>query len=195
VGALRDFFGWRIIVPADANQTDRAVRFMASSPGNVSAAMGRSKLAVIEADDGSALFGRDYVFEYGRVDRVCEGAAACVLVTGTPSGAAVVAVRALAARGVMLSLGIVASPLELSDDDTTWVGGHPLVVTVEDHGVSSGLGATVAGSLAAIGSPARLVRHGVTGYQSSGRAADLYRTARLDEAGILEVLEEALAAG
>ena len=31
VGALRDFFGWSLIVPADANQTDRAIRAAAAS--------------------------------------------------------------------------------------------------------------------------------------------------------------------
>ena len=35
VGAFRDFFGWRVIVPADPNQTDRAVRAAAAMQGNV----------------------------------------------------------------------------------------------------------------------------------------------------------------
>jgi transketolase len=192
-GALRDFFGWRVVVPADANQADRIVRYMASTAGNVCAAMGRSKLPVIVAEDGFALFGGEYAFEYGRVDRVREGEEICVLVMGTPSGAALAAARTLAGRGVSVALGIAASPLELSDEDTAWVAGHPLVVTVEDHGVRTGLGATVAEALAGASSNARLVRHGVAAYQSSGKATDLYRTARLDEAGILSVLEEALA--
>ena len=193
VGALRDFFGWRVIVPADPQQTDRAVRFMATTPGNICLAMGRSKLAIITADDGSALFGGDYAFEYGRVDRVLEGGEACVLVTGTPSGAAVGAARALAADGVALSLGIVASPLSLSDEDARWVASHRLAVTIEDHSPASGLGATVAGTLAERGTGTRLVRHGVTAYQSSGAAADLYAIARLDEHGIAGVLREVLA--
>ena len=33
VGAFRDFFGWKVIVPADPNQTDRAVRAAAAMPG------------------------------------------------------------------------------------------------------------------------------------------------------------------
>jgi transketolase len=189
VGALRDFFGWRVLVPADAAQTDRIVRYMATTPGNMCVAMGRSKLPPILAADGSALFGGDYAFEYGAVDRVLEGGRTCVLVMGTPSGAAVAAVRTLAARGESISLGVVSSPLELSEEDAAWVGGHDLVVTIEDHAASSGLGATVAGALMGIGSGARLLRHGVTAYQGSGRATDLYRAARLDEQGILSVLE------
>jgi len=33
VGALRSMFGWKVVVPADANQTDRAVRAAAQMPG------------------------------------------------------------------------------------------------------------------------------------------------------------------
>src|SRR5450759_2200202 len=47
VGAFRDAFGWKVIVPADPNQTDRAVRAAASMPGCVAIAMGRSQLPVI----------------------------------------------------------------------------------------------------------------------------------------------------
>ncbi|MDY0341792.1 MAG: transketolase, partial [Coriobacteriia bacterium] len=41
VGAFRSMFGWRVIVPADPNQTDRAVREAARMPGCVALAMGR----------------------------------------------------------------------------------------------------------------------------------------------------------
>jgi transketolase len=191
VGAMRDFFGWRVIVPADANQTDRAVRAAASKAGNVCLAMGRSKLPVMVRDDGSPLFAGDYRFEYGRLTRAAQGERGCVLVMGTPSAAALDAVRELAAGGETWSLGVVACPLEIHDEDLDWIAGHDLVVTVEDHGSRSGLGATVAEALSSRGRGPRLVRHGVDRYMPSGAAADLYRMARLDATGIRAVLVEA----
>ncbi len=59
VGGFKQFFGWRVIVPADPNQTDRAVRAAASMQGNVAVVMGRSKLATVTAPEGSPLFGGD----------------------------------------------------------------------------------------------------------------------------------------
>lgn len=196
IGALRDFFGWRCIVPADSNQTDRVVRAAAAMPVNVCVAMGRSKLDVMTDDSGEPLFAGDYTFEYGRLDRVREGADAVLLVCGTPSGATLAAARSLAAEGVAdVAVGVVASPLTISPGDIAWVAGHPLVVTVEDHAVRSGLGATVAEALADAGSATRLVRHGVHEYMPSGCADDLYRLARLDGPGIAEVVSEALGLG
>jgi transketolase len=191
VGALRDFFGWRVIVPADANQVDRAVRFAAATPGNVAVAMGRSKLPIIVDGSGDPVFTGDHA-EALKLHRIREGAEALVLVMGTPSAAAVEAVDRLRAAGADVGLGIVALPLEL-EDDIAWIAAHPLIVTVEDHAIASGLGCSVALGLADIGSGARLVRHGVAAYQSSGAASDLYAAARLDADGIEAVVAQALA--
>ncbi len=192
IGALRDFFGWRCIVPADANQCDRAVRAAAGMTGNVLVAMGRSKLPVMVTEGGDPMFAGDYTFSYGRLDRVFDDEQTVLLVTGTPSGAALEAVRALRAEGRALSFAVAASPLHLSEEDAAWVASHRLAVTVEDHSVHSGLGATVALALSERGAGTRVVRHGVKRYSSSGSAADLYRLARLDAEGIEAVVREAL---
>ena len=44
VGLLRNNFGWKLVVPADPNQTDRATRWMLGTPGCICLAMGRSKV-------------------------------------------------------------------------------------------------------------------------------------------------------
>jgi transketolase len=44
IGAMRNFFGYKVIVPADPNQTDRAIRYIAKEKGNFVVIMGRSKL-------------------------------------------------------------------------------------------------------------------------------------------------------
>jgi transketolase len=192
-GAFRDFFGWKVIAPADANQTDRAVRAAAALPGNVAVCMGRSKLAVITRSDGTPLFGDGYEFRYGAIEWARSGGDATVLTMGTVAGAVVAAADALADEGVRVAVGIAACPLHLEYAGMAEAASAPLLCTVEDHGVRTGLGASVAEWLALNGRAVPFVRCGVEGYASSGTSADLLREAGLDAASIARRLREALA--
>ena len=148
VGALRDFFGWRVFVPADPNQTDRVVRAAVAIQGNVAIAMGRSKLPIILGEDGQPLFGEGYEFAPGEIVWAREGADAVVLAMGTLAGPAVAASDLLRAQGFEVGVGIVATPLELDDSAMRHAADVPLLVTVEDHSVHGGLGSSVADWLA-----------------------------------------------
>jgi transketolase len=192
VGTLRNTFGWKVIVPADPNQTDRAVRAAASMPGCVAVAMGRSKFPVILDAAGDPAFAGTYRFEYGRIDVVREGADASLLVMGTPAGAAVDAADSVRAAGREVAVAVVSCPLDLDEDVMERLMAAPLVVTVEDHNVRTGLGASVAEWLALHGRSAQLMRLGVDGYRSSGAARDLYAREGLDSAGITAALRAVL---
>ncbi len=195
VGTLRNFFGWKLVVPADPNQTDRAMRAAAGMDGLVAVAMGRSKLPVILGTDGEPFFAGAYGFRYGAIDWPREGTDAVVLAMGTVAGAAVRAADALAADALSIAVGVVSCPLALDDASMGRACGAPLVLTVEDHNVHSGLGLSVAEWLARCRQPLRLVRRGVDGYQSSGAAKELLAGAGLDDAGIAAALRVALGAG
>jgi len=192
VGALRNAFGWKVIVPADPNQTDRAVRAAAAMPGCVAVAMGRSKLPVIVDAGGDPVFADGYAFEYGAIDVVREGKDASLLVMGTPSGAAVDAADALRSEGLHVTVAVVSCPLDLEEDAMERLMAAPLVMTVEDHNVRTGLGASVAEWLALHGRATQLLRLGVDGYRSSGTSRDLYAREGLDAAGIATALRAAL---
>lgn len=192
VGALRDFFGWKILVPADANQTDRAVRAMVALPGNVCMAMGRSKLAVITDEAGEPLFGGGYSFRYGDLVWARSGSDACLFTMGTVAGAAVEAADRLRAEGIGVSVGITASPLALDDTAMERAAGCSVVITAEDHGVRTGLGASVSEWLSARAEATPLVRLGVHAYQSSGAASDLLSRAGLDATGIAASVRAAI---
>jgi len=191
VAAFRDFFGWKVIVPADPNQTDRAVRAAANMAGNVAICMGRSKLPVVLAEDDVPAFGGDYAFRYGGIDWVRDGRDVAVLAMGTVVGAAVSAADELRQAGVHVGVGVVACPLELDEDAMRRASSARLLVTVEDHSPRTGLGASVAEWLAlnAVAVPFR--RLGVTSYQSSGAAKELLALAGLDAHGIAESLRAA----
>jgi transketolase len=193
VGALRDFFGWKLIVPADANQTDRAVRAAAAMQGNVAMAMGRSKLPVILDDGGEPLFGSGYQFEYGEIVWAREGTDACVLTMGTLAGAAVEAADKLRTEGIEVEVGIVACPLHLDAAAVRYAAEAPLLITVEDHSIHTGLGASVALTLSDVGIGTRLVRMGVEAYQSSGASKSLFERVGLNASGIAERIKSQLA--
>jgi len=65
-------------------------------------------------------------------------------------------------------------------------------MTVEDHNVRTGLGASVAEWLALHGRATQFLRLGVDGYRSSGTSHDLYAREGLDVAGIATALRAAL---
>jgi transketolase len=193
VGVLRSMFGWKVVVPADANQTDRAVRAVAGMPGCVAIAMGRSPLPQVLDASGAPAFAGDYRFRYGAIDAVRPGGAeAAVLAMGTLAGAAVDAVDSLRAEGLSVSAAIVSCPLDLDDAAMEAAAAAPVIVTVEDHNVRSGLGASVAEWLSARGLGTRLVSLGVRAYASSGAPGDLFAAAGLDRDGIARSIRGAI---
>lgn len=185
IGAFREFFGWKVIVPADANQTDRAVRSAAALQGCVAIAMGRSKLPVVTDAGGAPLFAGGYEFAYGEIVWARRGADGCVLVTGTPAAAVVAAADALRTdEGVSVSVGVVACPLHLDEATLRDAAGAPFLLTVEDHNVRTGLGASVAEWLALNALATRFERLGVSGFQTSAASKDLMAAVGLDQKGV-----------
>lgn len=193
VGAFRSMFGWQVIVPADPNQTDRAVREAARMPGCIAIAMGRSKLPVILDLAGEPIFGGDHTFEYGVAAWARDGSDAVIVTMGTVAGAAVDAADQLRDEGLSVGVCIVSSPLDLDAVAMEHVADAPWVLVVEDHGWRTGLWASVAEWLVLNGRDVRAVPLGVDGYQSSGRASDLLARAGLDREGIAQRVRELLA--
>jgi transketolase len=193
IGALRSMYGWRVIVPADANQADRAVRAAAGMPACVAVVMGRSPLEPILRADGSPAFAGAYEFRPGAIEVVRQGdAPVSLLATGTLAGAAVRAGDLLRGEGIAVTAAITATPLELDDDAMRLLAGAGTIVTVEDHNVRSGLGMSVAAWVAQRGLAVRVVMLGVRGYASSGTPADLFAAAGLDDAGIVASVKAVL---
>lgn len=190
VGAFRNMFGWKVIVPADPNQTDRATRAIAEMHGCVAMAMGRSKLPVILDAAGEPLFAGRYTFEYGRATWAREGSASVIVTMGTLAGASVDAADMLRAEGLDVGVCIVSTPLELEDAAMRRVMGAPWALVVEDHGWRTGLWASIAEWMASARLSTLLVPHSVTAYQSSGASADLFARIGLDAPGIAARVRE-----
>lgn len=186
VGAFRNMFGWKVIVPADPNQTDRATRVMAGMQGCAALAMGRSKLPVILTESGKPLFGGEYAFEYGKATWAREGSAGVIVTMGTLAGACVEAADTLRAEGIDVGVLIEASPLDIDGEAARRATLAPWVLVVEDHGWRSGLWASYAEWMALNATSCRLVPHAVEAYQSSGASAELFASLGMDAGGIAE---------
>ena len=193
-GLLNSTFGWKVFTPADPNQTDRAVRWMATHRGNHALVMGRSKIPFALKEDGTPLFAGDWTFDPARADRVRAGGAGLALVcAGNMLPHALDAWNALLKDGIRADLVSICAWSDLADEDLTFMARHGLVVSVEDHNPKTGLGTLLQARFNDLGLPARVVKLGVTRYASSGPAKDLYRLMGLDGTGIAAAVKAALA--
>lgn len=163
------------IVPADPNQTDRAVRYAATHPGNFFIAMGRSKTPVITAEDGSPFYGGSYKYVHGKPDQLRRGTDVVLAAMGCMCARAIEAAGLLSAKGCSTAVYGISAPLCITPEFVKRLSGYRLIVTYEDHDIDTGLGARMALALAdcAVGVP--LLRIGVQGYGMSGDPEDLYR--------------------
>jgi transketolase len=191
-GLLNSTFGWKVFTPADPNQTDRIVRWMASHRGNHALVMGRSKVPVVTREDGTPFFAGDYLFDPVRADRIRSGEGLTLVAAGNALPHALEAWSLLEKEGIRVDLVSVAAWSDLSDDDVRFIARHGSIVTVEDHNPKAGLGTRVQVRLNELGLFARVRKMGVTFYSSSGPAKELYRLMGLDGPSIARVVREEL---
>ena len=194
LGLYRNLLGFEVIVPADPNQTDRAVRYLAVNDKPTLLVMGRSKVGIVTKEDGTPYYGTDYKFVYGKADklRACKDPKAAILVSGTPSVNAVLAADELAKKGIGTLLFAVASPIQIDLEALKEAASTGLIVTVEDHLTMSGLGFSVAEKLVELQKCCRLIKLGVTSYGGSATPKELYAEYKIDAKGIIQTVESAL---
>lgn len=175
IGAARNYFGFKVIVPADPNQTDRAVRYAAATHGNFIIAMGRSAAPVIPDENDKPLFGGDYEFRYGEFNWIRKGSDALVLCYGNTAYRGYLVHEILKKEGIKAGIINVPCPLDLPDELIDLVADYPLVVVYEDHHIESGLFAELSKAIVRKGLKTRIVAKGVVNYAPSGKSDELYR--------------------
>lgn len=190
VGVMRNLFGYKIIVPADPNQTDRVIRYVAKTEGNFLVAMGRSPAPVILTEDGYPFFATPYEFRYGMADLIRDGRDGAILTMGS------MVPRALEAWSILKSKGIEVQVLNfscLSDLDLEAIhraARTGRIITYEDHHVQTGLGSLIANVLAEHRLSVRFRKMGISRYGASGKPEDLYRMQGLDVDSLVKAVME-----
>lgn len=190
MGLAANLHGFKLILPADPNQTDRAFRYILRQPGNWILGLGRSETPVITGPKGSSpLFGGNYEFDYGQIVPVRPGENGVLLTTGQMLPKAIEAWAILNREHLAPALLHVSAPLALDDSENPelqkWLR-KGRVITYEDHNVATGLGSRVAGIIARKGISSRLLTLGVNRYALSGDSEDLYRWMGLGVEALVE---------
>lgn len=188
MGSFVGMFNTHVMEPADPNQCDRMIRYVASHNGNFYVRMGRHKIPTLTKEDGSLLFDADYVYEYGKTDTLRRGNDVTIVTTGATT---IEALQAIEASGVSADIIIASSIKQFDQNLIDSLKKTKKVITVEDHNYKSGLGAAVA-LLAAENTIALKVFKplAVTEYQLSGTALELYGNVGIDSVGIEKALKE-----
>ncbi len=194
-GSFLGMFNTMVIEPADPNQTDRIIRYIASHHGNFYVRMGRHKFPIIQKENGTPFYDEHYVYEYGRSDVIREGKNLTIAATGAMVNEALKARELLLAKNPQASIEIVAVSSIKKFDNTLIESikktGH--VITVEDHNTLSGLGGQLGKFLASNNiHPQTFRTMGVNEYQLSGKSEELYKEAGLSAEAIAQVCEEIL---
>ncbi len=192
IGLFSNLFGFSIFMPADPNQTDRIVRYVATHPGNVFVGMGRSKMFPITDASGRPFFGKDYVFKPGKADWLREGSQLTFIGYGALIPNVIKAAEMLKDEGISAGVLNMASIKPIDEVAITKAASVGPIITVEDHIATTGLGAIVSRVLVQNAITQRLVTLGVTAYGSSGKPADLYRLQGLDAEGLAIAAHRAL---
>lgn len=192
VGNFRSLFGFHVIVPADPNETDRAVRYAAANKGNFAIVMGRSKLLPIAADDGAPLFAGDYRFEYGKATFIREGSDVSIVAMGPMVPRALKVRNILAEKGIAAAVINMSSPTQPDAEVLRKAAQAKVVATYEDHNVRTGLGAVVTEFFAQEGLGTCILRFGITRYATSGKPEEILKTLGLDPETVAEVIETTL---
>jgi transketolase len=193
LGLFRNYFRSSVFMPADPDQTDRIIRYVATNPGNVFVGMGRSKMSMICKEDGTPFFDKDYSFEAGKGDWLRKGDDATIICYGSVTPMVMEAWGILKEAGHSVSVLNMASLLPVDKDAVLAAADSGVVLTVEDHHVETGLGSIVGTILAEAGKSIRFQRSGVSQYGGSGKPADLYASQGLDGKSIADKIKAMIA--
>ncbi len=192
VGLLRNLYRFRIVIPADPNQTDRVIRYVAGQSGNWFVGMGRSKVPVVTKKDGSVYFDENYRFEYGRADLLREGEQGYIATMGCLVPRALKAVEILNEKGINVGVVNISCPLEIDQEVMDKVLSTGLILTMEDHHIDTGLGMTVGMYLLEKKYAGKFLKLGVKRYGSSGQPDYLFKQEGMDPNSVASLIASEL---
>lgn len=187
IGAMRSIADLTVVSPADGPQFERAILASADHDRPIYFRTGRGREPDLY-DASSAPFVFCKAIEHA------VGEELTIIACGLPVHPAVQVARKLAGRGH--SIGVIdMHTIKPIDRDAILAAAERsrMLMTIEEHNVLGGLGSAVAEVLTEEGLGKPLIRHGIRDeFALIAPPLHLYRHYRLDEAGIEEVVLEAL---
>ena len=138
ISIMSGFGNVQIFAPCDEAEVAQMVEYAASNPGPMYIRLDNAKFPVVH--DAS------YTFKPGRPDVLIEGERIAVIALGSVVGEALEACEVLQAQGELRPTLVNLSSLRPLDRDalSAIIARHDAVLTVEEHSLHGGIGATVA---------------------------------------------------
>ncbi|MBI2634764.1 transketolase [Candidatus Peregrinibacteria bacterium] len=188
MGSMLGLLNTMVIEPADPNQTDHIIRYIASHYGNFYVRMGRHKFPIITKENGTPFFDENYEYEYGKTDIIREGKDVTIAATGACINEALKAREKLNDK-ISIEVVAVSSIKKFDAAILNSVKKTKKLITVEDHNTYSGLGSQLARLL----QKEKIMLEkfqmiGVEKYQLSGKAEELYHSAGIDADAIEKII-------
>jgi transketolase len=137
IGIMRSVPNMTIVVPADAVETEKAVKAIAAYEGPVYLRLGRPAVPV--------LYDESYTFQLGKASFLQQGQDVTIIATGIMVSKALEAAKLLAEEGLQAEV-INMSTIKPLDEEAILqsVKKTGRVVTAEEHSIIGGLGSAVA---------------------------------------------------
>ena len=175
---------FQVITPADAVETEQAVRAIAAVDGPVYVRLPRAATPVIHPES--------YQFRIGAADLLRYGSDVSIIAAGSLVAPALDAAESLAPDGIDARV-INLHTLAPADQDAVIAAARETgaIVTAEEHYIHGGLGSIVAG-ITARHCPVPIEMVALHGYTGSGPAHELMLKNGLTDAGIAAAARQAV---
>ncbi len=186
IGALRAIAGLTLMAPCDGQAIAAAFRSTIAHDGPIYFRAGRGREKPVYAQPPA--------WRIGGSNTLREGRHATVLAIGNLVAASLEAATLLQADGIDLGVVDMYSIRPIDRDAIRRAARQGVVISAEEHNVSSGFGSAVAEVIAEEGLGTRLLRIGMPDqYSLLGPPTHLYRHYGLDADGVAATVRKALA--
>ncbi len=186
IALMRAIPGMTVVCPADAIETEAAVKALIAYDGPAYLRLGRLPVEIVNDH-------KDYTFTIGKANLLREGTDATIVATGLMVPKALIAADELKTEGISARV-INMHTVKPLDTDAVLKAARETgcIVTAEEHSVLGGLGGSVAEAVTG-GYPVPVVRVGVNDvFGRSGNALELLKLYGLTKTEIKNAVKSAV---
>lgn len=183
IAALKTFAGMTILIPCDARQTEVMTQWIAKHSGPVYMRMGRNPVPEIYGNE-------DIAFIPGKANILREGRDVTIVATGETVRHALEAAILLEKKGISTRV-IDMHTLKPLDEESIRAAAYEtkLIITVEEHSIYGGLGASVA-QIVVSSKPVPMRILGIPDENViTGNTEEIFHYYGLDAPGIIHAVE------
>ncbi|MDK2945684.1 transketolase [Geotoga petraea] len=191
IGLTRSLYNTKLIVPNDPNQTDKVVRYAASTDGNIIITMGRSKLDIILDENGDIFYGENYEFNYGDIDVLRNGEDITIITYGTYTNNAVKTADNLRKENININVIGVPTPLDYDEEKILPFLKDKIIITLEDHNLENGIANELSKTIVKNNVSVKdFINLGYKDYAASGSSKLIQKQNSLDVDSLTKMIKE-----